>query len=92
MGYFGHIIRHRTRQHTLLEGTIGTAGGRPRSMWMENITEWSGLGYVEAARKAQDRNYSRKLIASDPAIDGTQWRSRGATPPPKLLANVFFLQ
>ena len=75
MGYFGHIIRRGTLQHTLLEGTIGTAGGRSRTMWMGNITEWSGLGYVEAARKAQDRNYWRQLIASDPALDGT-WRWR----------------
>ena len=37
---------------------------------MGNITEWSGYGYVEATRKAQDRNYWRQLIASDPAMDG----------------------
>ena len=30
----------------------------------------TGLGYVEATRKAQDRNYWLKSIASDPAMDG----------------------
>ena len=34
------------------------------------MTEWSGYGYVEATRKAQDRNYWQQLIASDPAMDG----------------------
>ena len=34
------------------------------------MTEWSGYGYVEATRKAQDRNYWRQLITSDPAMDG----------------------
>ena len=35
-----------------------------------DITEWSGYGYVEATRKAQDRNYWQQLTASDPAMDG----------------------
>ena len=53
--YFGHI----TLQHALFEGEIeGThSRDRPRTRWMGNITEWSGFGYVEAARKAQDKNY-----------------------------------
>ena len=71
MGYFGHIIRHRTLEHVLLEGKI-EGWGRPRAMWMGNITEWSGFDYVEAAtKKAQNRNYWRQLIASDAAMDGT---------------------
>ena len=73
MGYFGHIIRHSsTIQHALLEREIEDrrSRGRPITMWMGNI-EWSGYGYVEATRKAQDRNYWRQLIASDPAMDGT---------------------
>ena len=45
--------------------------GRPRTMWIGNITEWSGYGYVEATRKAQDMNYWWQLIASDPAMDET---------------------
>ncbi len=42
----------------------------PTQQWMGNITEWSGYGYVEATRKAQDRNYWRQLIAPDPAMYG----------------------
>ena len=48
--------------------------GSPRTMWIGNITEWSGLAFVKATRKAQDRNYWRgRLIASDRAM-GTTWQ------------------
>ncbi len=48
-------------------------------MWMGNMTEWSGYGYVEATRKAQDGNYWRQLITSDPAMDVniTEWSGYG---------------
>ena len=48
--YFG--IRYST--HALLERKIGGRHrkGRLRAMWMGNITEWSGFGYVEATRMA----------------------------------------
>ena len=55
--------RHRT-------GTTGGNSLHPTQQWMGNITEWSGYGYAEATRKAEDRNYWRQLIASDPAMDG----------------------
>ena len=55
--------RHKT-------GTTGGNSLHPTQQWMGNITEWSGYGYVEATRKAQDRNYWWQLIAPDPAMDG----------------------
>ena len=44
----GHIIRHSTLQHALIEGKVegSHSRGRPRTMWMGNMTEGSGLGYV----------------------------------------------
>ena len=47
----------------------------PTQQWMGNMTEWSGYGYVEATRKAQDGNYWRKLVASDPTMDGEHDRA-----------------
>ena len=43
MCYSGHIIRHITLQHAILEGKIEDRRSRGRSstMWMGNITEWS---------------------------------------------------
>ena len=55
--------RHKT-------GTTDGNSLHPTHQWMGNITEWSGYGYVEATRKAQERNYWRQLITSDPAMDG----------------------
>ena len=55
--------RHKT-------GTTGGNSLHPTQQWMGNTTEWSGFGYVEATRKAQDRNYWQQLITSDPAMDG----------------------
>ena len=55
--------RHKT-------GTTGGNSLNPTEQLMGNITEWSGYGYVEATRKAQDSNYWWQLIASDPAMDG----------------------
>ena len=59
--------RHKT-------GTTGGNSLQPTQQWMGNITVWSGYGYVEATRKAQDRNYWRQLITSDPAMDGEHTR------------------
>ena len=49
-GYVGLIIRHGTLQHALLEWKIEdrSSRGRPSTMWMGNIPEWSGFGYVDA--------------------------------------------
>ena len=49
--------------------TTGANSLYPTQQRMRNITEWSGYGYVEATRKAQDRDYWRQPIASDPAKD-----------------------
>ena len=71
--------RHRT-------GTTGGNSLHLTQQWIGNITEWSGFGYVEATRKALDRNYWRQLITSDPAMDGehnrvvrymAMWRQQG---------------
>ena len=61
MGYFdiSSGIAQSNKNYMHLEGKIEgvRSMGRPRTMWMGNNTERSGLGYVEATRKAQDRNY-----------------------------------
>ena len=48
--YFGHIIRRpKSIQRQLLEARIDGKGGRgrPRTMWMDNITDWFNLRYKE---------------------------------------------
>ena len=45
--YFGHIIRGNRVQRLLMEGRInGRRGrGRPKTMWTDNIKEWTKISY-----------------------------------------------
>ena len=55
--YFGHIIRRNNTHRLLLEGPLeGERNtGRPRTEWMTNITELTGIRYEDFVRLAQDR-------------------------------------
>ena len=55
--YFGHIIRGNGAQRLLMEGGInGRRGwGRQRTMWTDNIKEWTKISYNDCIRVAQDR-------------------------------------
>ena len=50
--YFGHIIRGNGVQRMLMEGRInGRRGrGRPRTMWTDNIKEWTKISYNDCIR------------------------------------------
>ena len=54
---FGHIIRRDGLQRLLVEEKLnGKRGrGRPGTLWMDNIEEWTKLSYVDCVRKADDR-------------------------------------
>ena len=74
MAYFGHIIRKDGIQRLLLEGKHnGKRGrGRPRTMWMDNIKEWTELGYAECVRKAYNRKQWRSMIVQLLGADDTR--------------------
>ena len=38
--------------------------GRPRTEWMTNITEWTGMRYEDLVRLAQDREQWRVMTAN----------------------------
>ena len=73
MAYFGHIIRQNGVQRLVLEGKHnGKRGrGRPRTMWMDNIKEWTELGYAECVRKAYNREEWRTMIVQLLGADDT---------------------
>ena len=54
--YFGHMIRRNNIHTLLLEGPLEgkPSRGRPRTEWMTNITEWTGMRYEDLVRLAQD--------------------------------------
>ena len=53
--YFGHLIRQNGIQRLLLEGKIeGMIGhGRPKTMWMDNIQDQTGLNMDSVCVKSQ---------------------------------------
>ena len=71
--YFGHIIRGDGVQRLLMEGRInGRRGrGRPRTMWTDNIKEWTKMSYNDCIRVAQDRERWRSMTTDLLTTDGT---------------------
>ena len=71
--YFGHIIRGNGVQRLLMEGRInGRRGrGRPRTMWTDNMKEWTKISYNDSIRVAQDRERWRSMTADLFTTDGT---------------------
>jgi len=66
LNYFGHTARHDSLSKALLEGCVeGTRRrGRQRTSWFQNIQEWTGLGYAECARLAQNRSRWKSMVAN----------------------------
>ena len=54
VAYFRYIDG---QQRLLVEGKLNgkRERGRPRTLWMDNIKEWTKLSYVDCVRKADDR-------------------------------------
>ena len=73
--YFGHIIRGDGVQRLLMEGRINgrRERGRPRTMWTDNIKEWTKMSYNDCIRVAQDRERWRSMTADLLTTDGTKW-------------------
>ena len=71
--YFGHMIRRNNIHRLLLEGPLEgkRSRGRPRTEWMTNITEWTGMRYEDLVRLAQDRKPWRIMTANLLKEDGT---------------------
>ena len=71
--YFRHLIRQNGIQGLLLEGKIeGKRGhGRPRTIWMDSIKDWTGLKYGERVQRAEDWKEWRSMIANLLRVDGT---------------------
>ena len=72
--YFGHMIRRNNIHRQLLEGKIEgkRSRGRPRSEWIDNISEWTKIRkYNELVVAAQDRPKWRIMTANLQTENGT---------------------
>ena len=73
IAYFGHMIRRNNIHRLLLEGPMEgkLSRGRPRTEWLTNITDWTGMRYEDLVRIAQDREPWRIMTAHLLKEDGT---------------------
>ena len=65
LGYYGHVMRKEgDLEKAIIQGTTpgSRARGRPRTTWMNNITEWTGLSVDQLVRRAQDRQQWRAVV------------------------------
>ena len=67
------MIKRNNIHRQLLEGPLEgkIRGGRPRTEWMTNITELTGMRYEDLVRLAQDREQWRIMTANLLKEDGT---------------------
>ena len=62
--FIGHILRSDNLDNVLLTGMVfGPRGrGRPKTRFWDDIRQLTGMGIIEAARLAQDRDGWRQMV------------------------------
>ena len=63
--YIRHFLDY-TNCISTVEGKLNGKRGRdrPRTLWMDNIKEWTKLSYVDCVRKADDRERWKSMIVN----------------------------
>ena len=71
--YIGHMVRRNNIHRLILEGPLEgkISRGRPRTEWMTNTKEWTGMRYEDLVILAQDRETWRSMTANLLEKDGT---------------------
>ena len=54
----------------------GRRKGRQKKRWEDNVSEWTVFGLVEALRKAEEREESRKMVARSSLMLQRSFRQR----------------
>ena len=68
IAYFGNNIH---RLHWRVQWRLKLSRGRPKTEWLTNITDWTGMRYEDLVRIAQDREPWRIMTANLLKEDGT---------------------
>ena len=78
--WYGHISRSSGMAKTILQGTVKGARrrGRQNKKWDDNIKEWTGMGFGESLRVAEDREGWRGIVATSSVVPrrSPTWRLR----------------
>ena len=64
--WYGHISRSSGMAKTILQGTVKGARKRERQKkrWEDNIKEWTGMGFGDSLRAAEDREGWKGIVAT----------------------------
>ena len=63
-GWYGHVSRSSGMAKTILQGTVKGARRRGRQKkWEDNIKEWTGMGFGDSLRAAEDRGGWKGIVA-----------------------------
>ena len=64
--WYGHISRSSGLAKTILQGTVKGARrtGRQKKRWEDNIKEWTGMGFGDSLRAAEDREGWKCIVAT----------------------------
>ena len=68
--WYGHISRSSGMAKTILQGTVKGARrrGRQKKRWEDNIKEWTGMGFGDSLRAAEDRERWKGIVATSSVV------------------------
>ena len=78
LGWYGHISRSSGMAKTILRGTVKGARrrGRQKKRWEDNIKEWTGMGFGDSLRAAEDMEGWKGIVATSSMVPGRPSRLR----------------
>ena len=68
--WYGHISRSSGMAKTILQGTVKGARrrGRQKKRWEDKIKEWTGMGFGDSLRAAEDRGGWKGIVATSSVV------------------------
>ena len=68
--WYGYISRSSDMAKTILQGTVKGARrrGRQKKRWEDNIKEWTGMGFGDSLRAAEDREGWKGIVAMSSVV------------------------
>ena len=68
--WYGHISRSSGMAKTILQGTVKGARrrGTQKKRWEDNIKEWTGMGFGDSLRAAEDREGWKGIVAASSVV------------------------
>ena len=79
--WYGHISRSSGMAKIILQGTVKGARrrGRQKKRWEDNIKEWTGMGFGDSLRAAEDREgWKCNVICGAPTTSNVKGGGVGA--------------